>query len=119
LKKLVSKLNEAGLAKFDKGIVCINYLNPRLNDPRFYELNSLAWESSGLVNWQLYGDQNCQEITEPREIFYGNSISKDLNKYEWKNQFIAGTNSDSWTKIDLNAELPLDFFFRNLKEFLS
>lgn len=117
-KKLVSKLNDAGLAKLDEGVVCVNYLNPRLNDPRFYELNALAWETTGLVNWQLYGDQNCQEITAPREIFYGSSISKDLNKYEWKNQFIAGTNSDSWTKIDLNAELPLDFFFRHLKEFL-
>jgi hypothetical protein len=118
-KKLVSEFKKIDLAKFDSGVICINYLNHRLNNPRFYELNALAWEATGLVNWQLYGDQNCQEISKPKEILYGSAMSNNLSRSEWENLFIAGTNSEDWTKIDLRAEFFLDFLFRELKDFLS
>jgi len=118
-KKLVSDFKEIDLAKFDSGVVCINYLNPRLNNPRFYELNALAWEATGLVNWQLYGDQNCQEVSKPEEILYGSALSNNLNSLEWKNLFLAGTNSEDWTRIDIRSGFPLDFIFRELKDFLN
>ena len=118
-KKLVSELKKIDLAKFDSGVLCINYLNPRLNNPRFYELNALAWEATDLINWQLYGDQNCQEISKPEEILYGSTLSNNLSRSEWKNLFIAGTNSEDWAKIDLRAEFSLDFLFRELKDFLN
>jgi hypothetical protein len=118
-EKVITKMKDIRLIEFDPGIICIEYSTQRLNTPRYYELNALAWESTGLTNWQLYGANKCIEGAKPNDIFYGSRNSLNLNRYQWKNQYLAGTNSESWAYIEVIGKVPFDKFFFNLKRILN
>lgn len=86
-------------------IVCFESSVKRINLARFYELNELAWESTGETNWQYYPDSRCNSKNIPSGSLRNSPQLSGMTDIQWKNVYMGGTGNSKWIAIRISGHL--------------
>ena len=86
-------------------IVCFESSVNRINVARFYELNELAWESTGETNWQFYPDARCNSQDIPSGSLRNSPQLSGMTDTQWKNVYMGGTGNSKWVAIRISGHL--------------
>ena len=86
-------------------ILCFESSVNRINIPRFYELNELAWESTGETNWQFYPDTSCSSKNIPSGSLRNSPQLSGMTDIQWRNVYMGGTGKSKWMAIRISGDL--------------
>ena len=88
-------------------IVCFQSSVKRMNTPRFYELNEIAWESTGKTNWQFYPDASCNSQNIPSGSLKNSVQLSGMTDSQWRNVYMGGTKNSKWIAIHISGKLDI------------
>jgi hypothetical protein len=86
-------------------ILCFTSSSKRLNHPRFYELNELAWESTGKTDWQFYSDDACNSGDIPSGWLRSSPYLSELTQRQWEGVYMGGNGNSRWLAIYVTGQL--------------
>lgn len=88
-------------------IVCFESSVKRINIARFYELNEMAWESTGETNWQFYPDKRCRSQDIPSGSLRNSPQLSGMTDSQWENVYMGGTGNSKWMAVRISGHLDV------------
>lgn len=104
-KYVVSLLSDKKDLWAKSEILCFSSSVKRMNVPRFYELNELAWESTGQTKWQFYPDSRCNSQDIPSGSLRNSPQLTGMTQSQWKGVYMGGTGNSKWMAIHITGNL--------------
>ncbi len=104
-KKVIELLSNNRNSWSESEIVCFESSVRRMNNVRFYELNEMAWESTGRTNWQFYPDTKCSSKNIPSGSLRNSPQLSGMTDMQWKNVYMGGTTNSKWIAIRISGKL--------------
>jgi hypothetical protein len=104
-KRVIQLLSDNRDSWTKSEIVCLESSVKRMNNARFYELNEMAWEATGQINWQFYPDTMCSSHNIPSGSLRNSPQLSGMTDIQWKNVYMGGIKNSKWMAVRITGQL--------------